>query len=81
MVPSLLAYLQQINNNLTSQAAVMKLNGVPNDVLSHLDPFALLMLIPIFYFLVYSGIRNLGINFSPIKKITCGFYTGAAAMV
>jgi proton-dependent oligopeptide transporter, POT family len=75
------AYLQQINNNVTSQAAVMKLSGVPNDILSHVDPFVLLILIPVFDFLVYSGIRNLGINFSPIKKITCGFYTGAAAMV
>lgn len=71
----------QINNNLTSQAAVMKLNGVPNDVLSNLDPFALIILIPICDFLVYPGLRKLGINFSPIKKITWGFYTGTAAMI
>jgi len=37
----------QLNNNLTSQAATMQTNGLPNDVLSNLDPFALIILIPI----------------------------------
>lgn len=37
----------QINNNLTSQAAEMSTHGLPNDILSNLDPFALLILIPI----------------------------------
>jgi proton-dependent oligopeptide transporter, POT family len=37
----------QLTNNLTSQAATMSTHGVPNDVLSNLDPFALLLLIPI----------------------------------
>ena len=37
----------QLNNNLTSQAATMSTHGVPNDVLSNLDPFALLILIPV----------------------------------
>lgn len=60
----------QINNNLTSQAAVMKLNGIPNDIVSNLDPFALIILIPIFDLLIYPGLRRVGINFSPIKKIT-----------
>jgi proton-dependent oligopeptide transporter, POT family len=71
----------QINNNLTSQAAVLKLNGVPNDILSNLDPFALIILIPICDRLVYPALRRYGINFSPIKKITWGFYTGSAAMI
>lgn len=71
----------QINTNLTSQAAVMKLNGVPNDVLSNLDPFALIILIPICDKIVYPALRRVGIKFSPIKKITLGFYTGSAAMI
>jgi len=37
----------QIYNNLTSQAATMATHGVPNDVLSNLDPFALIIFIPI----------------------------------
>ncbi|TQS38245.1 hypothetical protein Golomagni_01253 [Golovinomyces magnicellulatus] len=71
----------QLNNNLTSQAAVMKLNGLPNDILSNLDPFALIILIPIFDVIIYPLLRKAKINLTPIKKITLGFYTGAAAMV
>lgn len=37
----------QLTSNLTSQAAVMSTHGVPNDVLNNLDPFALLIFIPI----------------------------------
>ncbi|KAL9122023.1 MAG: hypothetical protein Q9187_001415 [Circinaria calcarea] len=71
----------QLNNNLTSQAATMKLNGLPNDILSNLDPFALIILIPICDHVIYPLLRRKKINFSPIKKITCGFYTGSAAMI
>lgn len=37
----------QLNNNLTSQAATMATHGLPNDVLSNLDPLALVIFIPI----------------------------------
>uniref|UniRef100_A0A8H7XYY1 Uncharacterized protein n=1 Tax=Psilocybe cubensis TaxID=181762 RepID=A0A8H7XYY1_PSICU len=70
----------QLNNNLTSQAATMTLNGIPNDVLSNLDPFALIILIPICDMFIYPGLRRMGLNFSALKKITAGFMTGAAAM-
>jgi POT family proton-dependent oligopeptide transporter len=59
----------------------MKLNGIPNDVLSNLDPFALIILIPVCDLFVYPLLRKMKINFSPIKKITAGFYTGSAAMI
>jgi len=71
----------QLNNNLTSQAAVMKLNGIPNDVLSNLDPFALIILIPVCDLFLYPFLRNRGIRFTAIKKITLGFYLGSAAMI
>ena len=71
----------QLNNNLTAQAGSMTLNGLPNDVVSNLDPFALIILIPIFDLLIYPGLRKAGIRFTPIKKIALGFATGALAMV
>ena len=37
----------QLNNNLTSQAATMQTHGLPNDVLSNLDPIVLIILIPV----------------------------------
>ena len=71
----------QINNNLTSQAATMVTNGLPNDVLSNLDPFALIIFIPICDRIVYPAIARWGWRFTPIRKITWGFFTGAFAMV
>ncbi|PLW55691.1 hypothetical protein PCANC_04603 [Puccinia coronata f. sp. avenae] len=70
----------QMNNNLTSQAGVMNTHGLPNDILSNLDPLALIILIPICDVFVYPAFRKAGINFSPIKRITAGFICGAAAM-
>ncbi|KAF3922872.1 hypothetical protein AA313_de0206474 [Arthrobotrys entomopaga] len=71
----------QINGNLTSQAAVMDTHGLPNDILSNLNPFSLIILIPIFDLVLYPGLRKLGINFTPIKKITFGFIVGVLAMI
>ncbi|KAF8722747.1 hypothetical protein AX14_009566 [Amanita brunnescens Koide BX004] len=75
-----LAY-NQLGNNLTSQAATMTTNGLPNDVLSNLDPLALIIFIPIFDIIVYPFFRYIGLNFSPLKRIAAGFFTGALAMI
>ncbi|BGP13328.1 hypothetical protein JCM10213_001485 [Rhodosporidiobolus nylandii] len=71
----------QINNNLTSQAAVMNTHGIPNDILSNLDPFALIILIPIFDWVIYPTLRRYNINFSPVKRIFAGFIFGALSMM
>jgi POT family proton-dependent oligopeptide transporter len=71
----------QLNNNLTSQAAVMDLHGLPNDIMSNLDPFALIILIPICDLFIYPFLRKNKIHFTPIKKIAAGFFTGSAAMI
>lgn len=59
----------------------MVTNGVPNDVINNLDPLALIIFIPICDLFIYPGLRKIGINFTPIKRITAGFFTGSAAMV
>ncbi|KAG5638605.1 hypothetical protein H0H81_011495 [Sphagnurus paluster] len=71
----------QLNNNLTSQAATMSTHGLPNDVLSNLDPFALIIFIPVCDLLIYPGLRRIGMNFTALRKITAGFATGALSMV
>ncbi|GAA5979350.1 hypothetical protein JCM10908_002891 [Rhodotorula pacifica] len=71
----------QINNNLTSQAAVMNTHGIPNDVLSNLDPFALIILLPVLDLLVYPALRKAGIRFSPLRRVFAGFVFGSLAMV
>ncbi|KAH8146369.1 uncharacterized protein LAJ45_09562 [Morchella importuna] len=71
----------QINNNLTSQAAVMNTHGLPNDIMSNLDPFALIILIPLCDLVIYPALRKAGIRFTPIKRIAAGFLTGSMAMI
>lgn len=71
----------QLNNNLVAQAGVMTRNGLPNDIMANLDPLALIIFIPLCDIFIYPSLRKMGIRFSPIKRITAGFFTGAAAMV
>lgn len=71
----------QMTNNLTSQAATMRLGGVPNDIVNNLNPLSIILFIPLMDFVVYPGLRKANINFSPIKRITCGFALASLAMV
>lgn len=75
-----LAYNQMLNN-LTSQAATMTLNGVPNDVINNFNPFALIIFIPIFDRVIYPGLRRMGFNFTPLKRITAGFAIAGSGMI
>ncbi|KAF8558121.1 PTR2-domain-containing protein [Imleria badia] len=71
----------QLNNNLTSQAATMSTHGLPNDVLSNLDPLALIIFIPICDLLIYPELARRGWKFTALKKVAWGFATGTAAMI
>lgn len=71
----------QMTNNLTSQAATMRLNGVPNDIVSNLNPISIVILIPLMDFVVYPFLRKHKIRFTPIKRISAGFFLACMAMV
>ncbi|KAJ7917768.1 peptide/h+ symporter protein [Mycena leptocephala] len=71
----------QIDGNLGTVAAGMRLNGTPNDLIKNLDPISIVIMIPIFERFLYPSLRKVGINFSPIKRITAGFLVAALAMV
>lgn len=75
-----LAY-NQMTGNLVSQASTMTLGHVPNDIVAKLNPIFIIIVIPLMDFLIYPGIRKMGYNLTPIKKITCGFFLSALAMV
>ncbi|KAE8149096.1 POT family-domain-containing protein [Aspergillus avenaceus] len=75
-----LAYNQMLNN-LTSQAATMHLGGVPNDIINNFNPLSLIIFIPIFDRVIYPGVRKAGINFTPLKRITTGFFVAGASMI
>ncbi|CAG8975201.1 hypothetical protein HYALB_00004262 [Hymenoscyphus albidus] len=75
-----LAY-NQMTGNLVSQASTMQLGNVPNDIVSKLNPIFIIIVIPIMDFGIYPALRKMGVNLSPIKKITSGFILSSAAMI
>jgi POT family proton-dependent oligopeptide transporter len=70
-----------MNNNLTSQAATMTRNGVPNDLITNLNPISLVIFIPLVDKFLYPAFRKAGIRFTPIKRIAVGFMLASMAMV
>ncbi|KAI7858680.1 POT family-domain-containing protein [Circinella umbellata] len=71
---------QQITNNLISQAATMLTGNVPNDIIQNIDPFALIIIIPIMDRIVYPLLRRFGFPMRPIIRISIGFLVAAASM-
>lgn len=70
-----------MNNNLVSQAATMTLNGVPNDVITNLNPISLVIFIPLVDNFLYPFLRKKGIKFTPIKRMALGFMLASLAMI
>lgn len=75
-----LAY-NQMTGNLTTQASTMKLNGVPNDIIQNLNPISIVIMIPIFDHVLYPLLRRFGVAFTPIKRMTVGFFMATMSMI
>lgn len=75
-----LAY-NQMTGNLTTQASTLETHGVPNDIIQNLNPISIVIMIPLIDHLLYPGLRMIGISFTPIKRMTTGFFISAASMV
>lgn len=59
----------------------MQLNGVPNDLIQNLNPISIVILIPILDRFVYPGLRRLGFNFTPLKRMASGFLFSSLSMI
>lgn len=59
----------------------MTRNGVPNDVITNLNPISLVIFIPIVDNFLYPALRKANIRFTPIKRIAFGFVLASMAMV
>lgn len=70
----------QMLNNFISQAGVMELHGIPNDIMQNIDPLTIIIFIPICDRLVYPLLRKFNIPFKPITRITMGFVFAALSM-
>ncbi|CEL06514.1 Putative Peptide transporter PTR2-A [Aspergillus calidoustus] len=75
-----LAY-NQMTGNLTIQAGTMELHGVPNDIIQNLNPISIVIMVPLIDNLLYPGLRKIGVAFTPIKRMTTGFFMSCASMV
>ncbi|KAJ6548507.1 MFS peptide transporter [Mycena capillaripes] len=71
----------QMGNNLTSQAATMTTDGIPNDVMSNLNPLVLVLCIPLCDLWLYPALQRRRIRFTSLKRIAVGFLIAATAMV
>ncbi|KAJ2786538.1 peptide transporter ptr2 [Coemansia interrupta] len=70
----------QLSNNLISQSGQMNTGSVPNDIMQNIDPLCIIILIPVFDWLIYPGFRRCGMELRPVARITIGFLVAALSM-
>ncbi|KAI5789348.1 putative MFS peptide transporter [Pyronema domesticum] len=79
--PILWLGINQMLHNLTSQAATMNTHGIPNDFYSNINPVVLIITIPILDKVIYPQLRRWKINYSPLRRIFCGFLLATLALM
>ncbi|KNG85761.1 oligopeptide transporter [Aspergillus nomiae NRRL 13137] len=70
--------INQMTNNLVSQAGEMQLAGFPNDGIQVLNPIACVLLGPVIQKLLYPTLARYHIPFGPLMRMTMAFLTMAA---
>jgi POT family proton-dependent oligopeptide transporter len=78
--PILWLGFNQMLHNLTSQAATMETHGLPNDFYSNINPFVLIVIIPLFDQVLYPYLRRHNINFTPLRKMALGFFAATLSL-
>jgi POT family proton-dependent oligopeptide transporter len=82
-LPAFWALFDQHASRFIFQASEMDLNvfgfQIEADQVPFLNPLMVLMLIPVFDFGIYPGLRRIGVNFSPLRRIGVGMLFAAAA--
>ncbi len=69
--------IQYINDNglgssVSFLSTMLQTNGVPNDVISNINPLAIICASPILNYGLYPLLRKFGIQYGPIARITTG---------
>jgi proton-dependent oligopeptide transporter, POT family len=60
---------------------LLELHGIPNDVLGNIDAITIIVFIPILNTCLYPVLRQSGIPFRPMARITVGFIIAGLAML
>ena len=71
----------QISNNLIIQGGQMDIGSTPNEIPGTLDPIFIIVFVFVFNLAVYPLLDRMRVPFTPIKRITVGFFTACAAMI
>lgn len=71
----------QMLNGMIIQNGQMQMNGSPNELPSQLDPIFIIVFVPLFQFVLYPLTEKYKIPFSPIRRITVGFFLASFSMV
>ena len=71
----------QMTSNMTSQSATLYHDKVPSDLIQNFDPLALVIFIPICDLFIYPALRKAKIPFTPLKRVTTGFFVASCAMI
>jgi dipeptide/tripeptide permease len=67
------------NSSITRR--ILTFLRTPNDLLNNLNPIGIIIMIPILDQVFYPLLRRFKINFSPLKRMTAGFFVACIAMV
>ena len=70
----------QLQTNFVSQAATMETHGIPNDIMTNINPVVVIIFTPILDRVVYPFLRKIGVNFWPITRIAAAFIILSSAM-
>lgn len=70
----------QMGTNTVSQAANMQTHGIPNDLLSVIDAFTVIIVLPMLNHMLYPWLRKLGYSCSSITRIAVGLAFESCAM-
>lgn len=71
----------QISNNLIYQAGQMDIGSTPSEIPATLDPIFIIVFVFVFNMGVYPLLDRMKIPFTPIKRITVGFFVASASMI
>ncbi|EAW12271.1 oligopeptide transporter [Aspergillus clavatus NRRL 1] len=72
--PIFWASYNQMLTSFISQAANMNTHGLPNDIMFAINPLSILLIIPVLDQVLLPRIRRVGLDLSPIIRITAGFF-------
>ena len=70
----------QLLTNFVSQAATMETHGIPNDIMTNIDPFTVIIFTWLLDRVAYPFLRKIGVHFWPITRITVAFLILSSAM-